>query len=100
ITGSSILNFASNGSWGIVILVIFAFILAVYFLKIKGETSIKPVLMIIEDIKKSKDLLKDGKETEAKELYNRAKEEYKLLPEKEKVAVIESIKKMGDEISK
>jgi hypothetical protein len=100
ITGNSILNSATKGSWGIVILVIFALVLIIYFLRLKNESSIKPVLAIIEDIKKSKDLLNGGKETEARELYEKVKEEYKLLPEKEKNLVMKSIKEMNEEISK
>jgi len=84
ITGNSILDYASKGSWGIIILVIFAVVLIIYFLKIKSESSIKPVLILIENIKKSKELLKNGKEEEAKELYKHVKEEYKLLSEKRK----------------
>jgi hypothetical protein len=100
ITGNSILDYASKGSWGIIILVIFAVVLIIYFLKIKSESSIKPVLILIENIKKSKELLKNGKEEEAKELYKHVKEEYKLLSEKEKKIVMESTKEMDGEISK
>ena len=100
ITGNSILNSATKGSWGIVILVIFALVLIIYFLRLKNESSIKPVLAIIENIKKSKDLLRNGKEAEAKELYGKVKEEYKLLPEKERNLVMKSVKEMNEEISK
>jgi hypothetical protein len=100
ITGNSILSSASNGSWGIIALAIFALILGVYFLKIKNESSIKPILKIIEDIKKVKELLKGGREEEGKELYKTIKEGYKTLPKKEKEMVIESINKMNEEISK
>ncbi len=61
ITGNSILGTASNGSWGIIALAIFAFILGIYFLRIKSETSIKPVLKIMEDIKKVKRAYKEWK---------------------------------------
>ena len=100
ITGNSILGSASNGSWGIIALAIFAFILGIYFLRVKSETSIKPVLKIMEDIKKVKELIKSGKEEEGKELYKLIKEEYKLLPEKEKELAIENIKNMNEELSK
>ena len=55
-----------EGSWGIIALALFAFVLAIYFLKIKKEPSIKPVLKIIEDIKKSKELLKEVKKKRQK----------------------------------
>jgi hypothetical protein len=100
ITGNSILGSTSNGSWGIIALAIFAFILGIYFLRVKSETSIKPILKIMEDIKKVKELIKGGKEEEGRELYKIIKEEYKLLPEKEKEIVIENIKSMNEEISK
>jgi hypothetical protein len=95
ITGKSILNLDSGGSWGIIALALVAFILGIYFLKVKREPSIKPVLMIIENIKKTKELLESGKEIEAKEIYQKVKEEYKLLSDKEKIIVIESINNIG-----
>lgn len=97
ITGRFVLGNGSNSSWGIIVLALFAFILGIYFLKMKRESSIKPVLMVIEDIKKSRELIKKGKGEEAKELYNNANEEYKLLSEKEKKMVLEAIKRLGEE---
>ncbi|HJX50578.1 MAG TPA: hypothetical protein VJ438_03895 [Candidatus Nanoarchaeia archaeon] len=100
ITGNSILNFGSKGSWGIIALAIFAFILGVYFLKIKNESSIKPVLKIMEDLKKVKEFIKEGKEEEANRIYSLIKEKYKLLSEKEKEFVVEGIENMKETISK
>jgi hypothetical protein len=100
ITGNSIFGGGSNGSWGIIALAIFAFILGIYFLKIKNESSIKPVLKIMEDLKRVKELIKEGKGEEAKDIYSLIKEKYKALSEKEKSFVIESINKMKEDISK
>lgn len=100
ITGSSILELGSKGSFGIVALILFALILGIYFFKIKRDSSIKPLLITIEDIKKVKELIKQNKGEEAKELYNRIKEVYKTLSDKEKRLVTESIKQMNEEISK
>lgn len=100
ITGNSILNSASNGPWGIVALIILAFGLGIYFLRIRSNSSIKPVLKMMEDIKKVKELLKEGKVEEGKELYNMVKEEYKLLSKKEKAFIIDNLKKMNEEIAK
>lgn len=97
ITGRSIINIGSNGSWGIFVLSLFALILAIYFLRIKKESSIKPLLVIIEDIKKSKELLSQGKVEEAKKIYACAKEGYRLLSEKEKKMVLEGIKEIEGE---
>jgi len=94
ITGNFIFNSESKGSWGIIILALFATILTVYFLKIKREPSLEPVLKTAEEIKKSKELLKEGKEKEALEIYNKARERYKTLSNKEKRAVMESVKNM------
>ncbi len=95
ITGKFILEFGQGGSTGIIVLSVLALILMVYFLKIKREPSLKHVLEIIEDIKRSKDLLKEGKEEEALKLYADAKRRYRLLDKKEKDAVMESIKSRG-----
>jgi hypothetical protein len=100
ITGNSILSSSSKGSWGIIILAIFAFVLGIYFLRIKSESSIKPVIKIMEDMKKVKDLIKNGKEEEGKELYKLVKEEYKILSQKEKRLVVENIKTINEEILK
>ncbi len=100
ITGNSILDYTSRGSFGIVALVIFALILGVYFLKIKNDSSIKPLLLTMQDLKQVKELMKEGKEGEAKEVYNKVKEEYKNLSDKEKRIVVEGIKEMGGEFSK
>jgi len=91
ITGNSIFNDGSNNPLGIIVLALFATILAVYFLRIKREPTLKPLLTIIEDIKKSKELLKEGKEKEALSLYNNAKDRYKSLNEKEKRIIMKSI---------
>ncbi len=91
ITGNSIFNGESKNPFGIIVLALFATILAVYLLKIKKEPKLKPLLTIIEDIKKSKELLKEGKEKEALNLYNNAKERYKDLNEKEKRMVMKSM---------
>lgn len=56
------------------------------------------MLTIVEDIKKSKELLKKGDEKEAVELYNDARERYKLLNNKEKEAVMEIMKNKGVEM--
>ena len=98
ITGNSIFESGQEGSFGIIILALFALTLAIYFLKIKKEPSLKPVLTIVEDIKKSKELLKKGDEKEAVELYNDARERYKLLNNKEKEAVMEIMKNKGVEM--
>lgn len=95
ITGNSILDYTSQGSIGIFVLIVFAFILGVYFFKIKSDSSIKPVLTTMENLKKVKELLKEGKEQEAKELYNKVKEDYKLLSLKEKELISESVKEMN-----
>ncbi len=97
ITGNVIFSSISKRSFGIFGLVIFALILGVYFLKIKNETSIKPALKIMENIKKSRQLIKEGKEQQAKEIYNIAKEQYKLLSDKEKRIIIEGIKAIENE---
>jgi len=98
ITGNFIFESGQGGSFGIIILALFALILGVYFLKIKKEPSLKPILTIVEDIKKSKELLKKGQEKEAVELYNDARERYKLLNNKEKDAVMEIMKNKGVEM--
>ena len=54
------------------------------------------MLRIIEDIKKSKSLLKEGKEEEARNLYQRVKEEYKNLSDKDKRTIMNSIEKMRE----
>lgn len=95
ITGKFIFESEQGGSVGIIVLALFALTLAIYFLKIKKEPSLKPVLAIVEDIKKSKDLLKKGQEKEALELYNDARNRYKMLNNSEKEAVMESMKNMG-----
>jgi hypothetical protein len=74
--------------------------LGIYFLRIKSESSIKPVLKIMEEIKKVKELIKEGKEEEGKRLYKLIREEYKTLQENEKALVIENIKNMNEELSK
>jgi hypothetical protein len=95
ITGKFIFESEQGGSVGIIVLALFALTLAIYFLKIKKEPSLKPVLAIVEDIKKSKDLLKKGQEKEALEIYNDARNRYKMLNNSEKEAVMESMKNMG-----
>ncbi|MGY4884734.1 MAG: fibronectin type III domain-containing protein [Nanobdellota archaeon] len=100
ITGNSILDSTSKGSLGIIALIIFAVILAIYFLKIKNDSSIKPLLITMENLKKIKELINEGKEEEAKQKYNLVKEEYKNLSDKEKEIVIEGVKKMGETLSK
>jgi hypothetical protein len=100
ITGNSILDYTSSNSFGIVALIIFALILGVYFLKIKNDSSIKPLLLTMQDLKKVKELIKEGKEEEGKELYNKVKEEYKNLSDKEKRIVVEGVKEMGESFSK
>ncbi len=95
ITGNFIFELGGKGPGGIIILGFFALILVIYFLKIKREPYLKHVITIIEDIKKSKHLLNEGKEEEALNLYNNAKERYKTLNNKEKKIVIASVKERG-----
>lgn len=96
ITGNSILDSTSKGSFGIIALIIFALILGIYFLRIKNDSSIKPLLITMEKLKRIKELVKEGKQEEAKNIYNQVKEEYKTLSNKEKEVVVEGVKKMGE----
>ncbi|MFA5764430.1 MAG: hypothetical protein WC915_06500, partial [archaeon] len=100
ITGNFILNNSNGGSWGIISLIFISLVLAIYFLKVKRESSIGPILKIIENIKKVKELLQSGKEKEGRELYKEINEEYKTLRSEEKEVVMKLIKKMNEEISK
>ncbi len=94
ITGNFIANVTSKGSWEIIILVVFALGLGIYFLRMKNESSAKPALIILENIKKSKELLKAGKTEEANKVYDKVKEEYKLLSDKEKRIIMEGMKEL------
>jgi hypothetical protein len=49
----------------------------------------------MENLKKVKSLLKEGREQEAKELYSKIKEDYKTLSKKEKELVVEKINEMN-----
>ena len=95
ITGNSILEYTSKGYFGIIVLIAFALILGVYFLRIRNGSSIKPLLITMENLKKVKSLLKEGREQEAKELYSKIKEDYKTLSKKEKELVVEKINEMN-----
>lgn len=100
ITGNFILNNGSGGSLGLIVLIFISLLFSIYFLKVKRDSSIGPILKIMEDIKKVKELLKRGEEKEGRELYKEINDMYKTLRKEEKVVVMELIKKMNEEVSR
>lgn len=101
ITGFVVSDYFSGGSLGIIILVLFSLGLLFYLFKIKSKKDPeKPVLEILENVKKVGFLVKEKKTQEAKEIYNKIKEEYKKLSKKEKLIVVEEVKKIGGSFSK
>jgi hypothetical protein len=101
ITGMVISDVFSSGSIGIIILVLFIGGLALYFLKIKRNGAPeKPILELLENVKKVDALLKEKKVEEAKELYSKIREEYKELSKKEKTMVVKEVQKIGGNFSK
>lgn len=96
ITGNVVSDWISDGSWGIVVLILFVSILGLQLMKMKNDSSIKPVLVAMQEISRVKKFLKEGKDEEAKESYGKVKEIYKTLSAKEKSLIAESIKTMNE----
>jgi len=100
ITGNIVGNSASKGSFGIIVLVIFALGLLIYFFKMKGKEEVKPTLKVLEQVREVVNLSNQGKNEKAKELYSKIKEEYKNLSKKEKKLVVEELKELNGKLIK